>query len=1659
MSKHKKKSEEQDWDELPRSRVIRIENVSTIGASTSAPNVLLNSITSDFQFTEENLPRSTLFLCRSVSEDYFSFYVETERKQKSPWKGMHSYIPGRCIQKTEPQSEHPLICLLERFSKEPKLLANAGVFLLYEILPSKHIRIDFYLQHDRVFESILDSPTVLPMMFKKRVHIVMRTIVEGGLKPFDVDVIHDEKGDMDEQRKHGDLNFEKLFDLAEIYKKKNEEPIPNYKLDTNTLNSRLMPYQQDTVRWMIQREAENSIDLNLSWLKFDELPGDPPLFYYSFIGVVARHQPSVEDLQSFSKKYTVKGGLLADEMGLGKTVEVLALISSARKDEEKIIEEDKAEQKPTSSRSQGAPSYTIAEQVRVAEHSYKEMNNAKTSTGPTTYNVEKAIKGKTVNCEGCGVICTASVCGWNFDTCDDELFYCPECMTLKNTRRLVKTTLIIVPESLIFQWFTEVAKHCSDDFKVMFYFGVKKHGYLQPCEMDKFDVVLTTYDTLRREMNFSDKKDQRRNFRTNSINYYLTTSLVHVKFWRVIVDESQVMPQTSTSNLSQMLIKLQGINWWCVTGTPLVRTISDMNPLFTFLDLFPYNNTDFFSNYVHPQYLNFVLQIHDQKELFDEKNPKDLPPILLLEILGRIMSRKMKIDVEHQIDLPELTEIEKRICFSAVEERQYKEEKEKLRDSVARAIGQAADDIFLADLACRDKVLQKFGTLRETLLTGHGNTHDAGSSIVYSPETVIFRLVHNKKQNITSHMRSYVVSSLGLAGVQRLMSRPEDALAVYQHVLDNFNEVSTNTCLKDAMGRDCMTQFKQPSTSQPGVINPNDVLEVEDEEDGVGDVLATKTQQELEQIHNVATMVRSVLNVFKRYTKQLVWVRKQQEGRSDDSDGPPKAKRPRLEDAIRKIQEDEEAAEKKRIALRDQRDAEMEEARLAFVVRYERRKRGEVVEESDEEEKKAVPAVPQKTVEEVEEEERQKHKHKMANLAFKPIRMDATSEFHLIVNMHHLQCMVGIPEEQRIPMQRLGQPVKRFIRLEIQAIKKVQTSLLEFETLWTNDPNHIFEQIESYFDELRRNCEVNPNPKDLYDDLFRVTNTMKNRLADIPYVAIYDEKALKPKKQQYHKSKTCMGGCSESHLECEQFLGQPCLPLVEIVDKLMNQIRLIDTNRRSAIQKLNNLISMVVKMSDPALLLGIFSESSEGKSDELKKMYEIITCKHIIFRGTREEKDRACNFYTKENHPCELCDMWCKYMALCFDSGFMSFHGEHRPKSGVHRFGDVMCVTYEPKKGTAMTFIRHFLAVYFDRIHDSIKTCKLTIDIICELVFRYQELSQAQILLTDDLINTHFGNLSYEVPMELIRAQYAEDHKDLRDQELSTVKSDVKELRYLTNLMKKQLTNETSEYDECPICQCDIDSFMVFTCGHRICPPCYQRLKQMAKAETPHYVVDTLKCPSCRAQNKVQQIMLARSGHMELATTIPGFILSAKLSSAIQIMRNILAADETNKIILFTNVDPASTAVFLYLQKVFRLADLPITTASRQNCGKTIVDFDISDDVKILLCPLSLCANGLNMTGANHIIFLDPPHLQSVLNQAIGRINRFGQRRAMRVYHLVVEGSLDSELRAIAKNNTDRATEKKGWTIGDIRAMFDINKNDPPARYARQQQGFGNFGR
>lgn len=136
------------------------------------------------------------------------------------------------------------------------------------------------------------------------------------------------------------------------------------------------------------------------------------------------------------------------------------------------------------------------------------------------------------------------------------------------------------------------------------YQGVKKHGFIQPRMLAEQDVVITTYDVLRSELNYvdiphSNSKDGRR-FRNQKRYMAVPSPLVAVEWWRICLDEAQ-MVECPTAKVSrgrnllssfcvllftigsiyvcyfsgpqaaEMALRLASINRWCVSGTPVQR--------------------------------------------------------------------------------------------------------------------------------------------------------------------------------------------------------------------------------------------------------------------------------------------------------------------------------------------------------------------------------------------------------------------------------------------------------------------------------------------------------------------------------------------------------------------------------------------------------------------------------------------------------------------------------------------------------------------------------------------------------------------------------------------------------------------------------------------------------------------------------------------------------------------------------------------------------------------------------------------------------------------------------------------------------------------------------------------------------------------------------
>ncbi|KAI5820879.1 SNF2 family N-terminal domain-containing protein [Pyronema omphalodes] len=141
---------------------------------------------------------------------------------------------------------------------------------------------------------------------------------------------------------------------------------------------------------------------------------------------------------------------------------------------------------------------------------------------------------------------------------------------------VAKTTLIIVPLSLLTNWCEEVGKHVEKGaISVHSYHG--RNRIKDPVRLQEFDVILTTYSTVASES-------------TNS-------PLKRLEFFRIVLDEAHIIRGQKTK-LFAAVHQLSSSRRWCLTGTPMQNKLEDMESLLRFIRLEPFDDGKTFHNYI-----------------------------------------------------------------------------------------------------------------------------------------------------------------------------------------------------------------------------------------------------------------------------------------------------------------------------------------------------------------------------------------------------------------------------------------------------------------------------------------------------------------------------------------------------------------------------------------------------------------------------------------------------------------------------------------------------------------------------------------------------------------------------------------------------------------------------------------------------------------------------------------------------------------------------------------------------------------------------------------------------------------------------------------------------------------------------------------------------
>lgn len=195
-----------------------------------------------------------------------------------------------------------------------------------------------------------------------------------------------------------------------------------------------------------------------------------------------------------------------------------------------------------------------------------------------------------------------------------------------------KTTLIVVPTSLLHQWEREIDDKVKPGYKlktIVFHSGKKRN--MTVARLLSYDVVITTYGTLAHEWKQMYEKRK-------SDGGILLAS--HAVFHRIILDEAHNI-KNRNSQASKAVDRLRGTYRLCMTGTPLMNRLDELYPLIRFLRIEPYSVWEKF-----------------RQSLTSIKGGETRAMTQLHVLLGRILLRRTEktlVDGQPILTLPELT--------------------------------------------------------------------------------------------------------------------------------------------------------------------------------------------------------------------------------------------------------------------------------------------------------------------------------------------------------------------------------------------------------------------------------------------------------------------------------------------------------------------------------------------------------------------------------------------------------------------------------------------------------------------------------------------------------------------------------------------------------------------------------------------------------------------------------------------------------------------------------------------------------------------------------------------------------------------------------------------------------------------------------------------
>eukprot|EP01117_Protostelium_nocturnum_P016721 TRINITY_DN6684_c0_g1_i4.p1 TRINITY_DN6684_c0_g1~~TRINITY_DN6684_c0_g1_i4.p1 ORF type:complete len:1574 (+),score=500.65 TRINITY_DN6684_c0_g1_i4:183-4904(+) len=501
----------------------------------------------------------------------------------------------------------------------------------------------------------------------------------------------------------------------------------------------LRKYQLQASYWMVKRERGENLDTGRHpfWIDFpifeskSGIPQKQNAHYNPYGGCFT--------FEEFKRPNDIRGGILADEMGLGKTLEVLmCLLSNPNKKTNNEV-----------------------------AHDFKAIENSVEEKCKCTNLNEESIGSEMVQCDSCGTWQHTNCIGYVKTEFLGSKHYCDQC--LEDSWKLFQgennATLIITPNSILTQWKSEIEKHLvKDSLRVLVYQGVSKQLIL-PKHLSTYDIVLTSYDVLKTELNHSED-NRERSFRNKKKYRSAGSPLVQMKWYRVVLDECQMVESTS-AKAAEMAHKVPAHIRWGISGTPFQKGLEDLYGLLFFLEVRPFSERFWWNSVIQVPLLN------------GSERSKEL----LYSLCKKIMWRNSKKNVEDELELPPQTEKCIFLRFSPVEKYFYGKLKEECKSELDR-LTKKMSNTFMRKREY-EKAIKPLLKLRQACCHFKVGSSSVGSlqKNLLTIDQLLDSLIQKAKIETEEQQRKVVSSLNGVAGIQLIKGNVDFALKNYVNVI------------------------------------------------------------------------------------------------------------------------------------------------------------------------------------------------------------------------------------------------------------------------------------------------------------------------------------------------------------------------------------------------------------------------------------------------------------------------------------------------------------------------------------------------------------------------------------------------------------------------------------------------------------------------------------------------------------------------------------------------------------------------------------------------------------------------------------------------------------------------------------------------------------